>query len=285
VVIGTHALIEPKVFFKDLQMAVVDEQHRFGVEQRKLLFLKAKNPHLLQMTATPIPQSMALALYGDMELSELRELPPGRQPTRTRVVKNEQLPKVFDFLREQLSLGHQIYIVYPRIDEEGAAMGFRELSPTFAPHRSALLHGRLTPTDKSKILNEFTEGKIKVLFSTSVVEVGIDVPNATSMLVFSAERFGLAQLHQLRGRVSRSQHRSGVFVMQTETPSPRLQFLETNQNGFDIAEFDLQQRGSGELLGQRQAGDPNWLMADFFRDSDLHKIMFDYCRSTLLNTP
>jgi len=326
-IIGTHALIEEKVEFDRLGLVVVDEQHRFGVLQRFKLMKKPNQPEpdVLVMTATPIPRTLALSLYGDLDLSVLDELPPGRMPIVTRRVPLERAPEVWDFVRKQVALGHQAYIVYPVIegskddqpeldfshDEPEAgiqpparkstpkgktaelfAKAAQEASPNarsglrsavemheklrtgpLAGLRVGLLHGRLDADEKEVIMRRFQRGEIDVLVSTTVIEVGVDVPNATVMVVEHAERFGLAQLHQLRGRVGRGTAKSYCILMTGERISPlgeeRLDAMVRTQDGFELAELDLAQRGPGEFFGTRQAGLPDFRVANLLRDRQL----------------
>ncbi len=265
VVIGTHALIQGGVTFRDLALAIVDEQHRFGVEQRGSLRGKGFNPHVLVMTATPIPRTLALTLYADLDLSLIDELPPGRSPVETRVLRPVERERVYSFIRAQLGKGRQAFIVYPLVEatddqEEGQAAveEYERLrSAIFPNYRLGLLHGRMAPAEKDAVMHAFASGELQILVATSVIEVGIDVPNASVMLIEHAERFGLAQLHQFRGRVGRGEHRSYCLLI-TETPSEeaiaRLSALEETTDGFKLAEIDWRLRGAGDLLGIRQSG-------------------------------
>ena len=263
-VIGTHALIEDPVIFADLQFVVVDEQHRFGVEQRALLRQKGNNPHLLVMTATPIPRSLALTVYGDLDLSLMDEMPPGRQPIETTVLYPRERERAYAFIRNQIEEGHQAFIIYPLVEETetttalAAVEEHTRLQKEIFPHeRLGLIHGRLKPDEKDAVMTRFRDGEIDILVSTSVVEVGVDVPNATVMLIEGANRFGLAQLHQFRGRVGRSQMQSYCLLI-PDTPdaveNERLAAMAVTNDGFALAELDLQQRGPGDFLGTRQAG-------------------------------
>ncbi|HEV2987935.1 MAG TPA: ATP-dependent DNA helicase RecG [Candidatus Angelobacter sp.] len=295
-VIGTHALIQEKVEFHNLGLVIVDEQHRFGVMQRFRLMKKGgAEPDTLVMTATPIPRTLALTLYGDHDTSVLDELPPGRTPITTRKVSDERAPEVWEFVRKQVAAGRQAYVVYPVI--EGAPsdqpeiefMGsaatsksglkaamhmYEELRKKIFPTlRVGLLHGRLTPDEKDATMQRFQAGEIDVLVATTVIEVGVDVPNATVMVVEHAERFGLAQLHQLRGRIGRGSAKSYCVLMTGGKVSPeadqRLNAMVRTQNGFEIAELDLQLRGPGEFFGTRQAGMPSLRLANLVRDREL----------------
>lgn len=264
IVIGTHAVIEGPVQFKDLQFAVIDEQHRFGVEQRSELRSKGTNPHLLVMTATPIPRSLALTLYGDLDLSIMDEMPAGRQPINTFVLRPQERERAFTLLRGQISDGKQAFIIYPLIEESekiearAAVDDYETLSKEVFPKlKLGLLHGRMRPDEKDDVMLKFRDRKYDILVSTTVVEVGVDVPNATVMLIEGADRFGLAQLHQLRGRVGRGTDQSYCLLIPThedKTENERLQAMVESNDGFFLAEKDLQIRGPGEFLGTRQSG-------------------------------
>jgi len=264
VVVGTHALIEAPVEFANLGLVVVDEQHRFGVAQRAALRNKGTNPHLLVMTATPIPRSLALTVYGDLDLSVLDELPPGRRPIQTNVIHAKERERGFAFIRSQLHAGRQAFIIFPLVEESekseakaAVAEHKRLQDQVFRDFKLGLLHGRLKPDEKEAVMTRFRQGDYQVLVSTSVVEVGVDVPNASVMLVEGANRFGLAQLHQFRGRVGRGAHDSYCLLV-SDAPNPRtderLLALEQSQDGFFLAEKDLQLRGPGDFLGTRQSG-------------------------------
>ncbi|HSG42158.1 MAG TPA: ATP-dependent DNA helicase RecG, partial [Anaerolineales bacterium] len=264
IVIGTHAVIEEPVQFKDLQFAVIDEQHRFGVEQRAELRSKGTNPHLLVMTATPIPRSLALTLYGDLDLSIMDEMPAGRQPINTFVLRPQERERAFTLLRGQLDDGKQAFIIYPlieeseKIDARAAIDDHETLSKEVFPNRKiGLLHGKMRPAEKDETMLKFRDKEFDILVSTTVVEVGVDVPNATVMLIEGADRFGLAQLHQLRGRVGRGSDQSYCLLVPThedKTENERLQAMAESTDGFFLAEKDLEIRGPGEFLGTRQSG-------------------------------
>ncbi|HEX9838015.1 MAG TPA: ATP-dependent DNA helicase RecG [Anaerolineales bacterium] len=264
IVIGTHAILEEPVAFQDLQFAVIDEQHRFGVEQRAALRTKGTNPHLLVMTATPIPRSLALTLYGDLDLSIIDEMPAGRQPVNTYVLRPQERERAFTLLRGQIKDGKQAFIIYPLIEESekiearAAVDDYETLSKeVFHDLKLGLLHGRMRPDEKDETMLKFRDKKYNILVSTTVVEVGVDIPNATVMLIEGADRFGLAQLHQLRGRVGRGSDQSYCLLIPTHedaTENERLRAMADSNDGFVLAERDLQQRGPGEFLGTRQSG-------------------------------
>lgn len=263
-VIGTHAVIEPDVQFKDLQFVVIDEQHRFGVEQRAELRSKGTNPHLLVMTATPIPRSLALTVFGDLDISVIDVMPEGRQPINTFVLRPQERERAFTVIRGQIKEGKQAFIVYPLIDESekldarAAVDDFETLSKEVFPDlKLALLHGRMKPAEKDAVMAKFRNKEYDILVSTTVIEVGVDVPNSTVMLIEGADRFGLAQLHQLRGRVGRGADQSYCLLIPTRedaTENERLRAMSTTNSGFELADLDLKLRGPGEFLGTRQAG-------------------------------
>ena len=274
--VGTHALIEKEIEFQNLGLCIIDEQHRFGVEQRLLLKQKGQNPHLLLMTATPIPRTLALTAYGDLDLSIMLDMPKGRKPVKTKLVQESQRLKLYDFIKKQLELGHQAYVIYPLIEEsekvdlKDATQMAEHLKQVFSNHTVSLLHGKMPGETKQDIMKQFKEGKIHILVSTTVIEVGVDVPNSTLMVVEHAERFGLSQLHQLRGRVGRSDLQSYCFLLMSypasEEAKIRLKAMETHTSGFKLSEVDLELRGPGEFLGTRQSGLPGFRIANLAKD-------------------
>jgi ATP-dependent DNA helicase RecG len=279
IVIGTHALLEDPIIFEDLQFVTIDEQHRFGVEQRASLRSKGSNPHLLVMTATPIPRSLALTLYGDLDLSVMEELPPGRQTISTHVLPPQERERAYSLVRTQIKSGHQAFIIYPLVEESeksellAATQEHERLQKEIFPDlKLGLLHGRMKPEDKNAVMLAFRDRQYDILVSTTVVEVGVDVPNATVMLVEGANHFGLAQLHQLRGRVGRSEAQSYCLLIpdhEDAAENERLKAMEESNDGFVLAERDLQQRGPGEFLGTRQAGFANSLKMASLSDIQL----------------
>jgi len=282
IVVGTHALFQDRVTFNKLGLVVVDEQHRFGVTQRLRLFRKAHNPDILVMTATPIPRTLAITMYGDMDLSIIDQAPQNRLPIRTRVLKESALNKAWDTIRKQVAIGRQAYIIYPLINEsdkmqlKAAVDMFRMLSRDEFPRlRLGLVHGAMAPEEKDRIMQQFKLGRVDVLVSTTVIEVGIDVPNATVMVIENAERFGLAQLHQLRGRVGRGRFQSYCLLVskaKTALAKKRLETIRKTDDGFKIAEKDLRIRGSGEFFGTRQSGMPELKISDPVKDIKLMRI-------------
>jgi ATP-dependent DNA helicase RecG len=282
IVVGTHALLEADVEFAKLGLAIVDEQHRFGVEQRQALMEKGAHPDVLVMTATPIPRTLALTIYGDLDISVIDELPPGRRPIVTRHVNNSQVEQVYSFLKKQIDLGRQAYVVYPVIEEsetqamKAAQKMHEHLSAIVFPGLSVgLLHGRLSPDEKESAMEKFIRGETQILVSTTVIEVGVDVSNATVMVIEQAERFGLSQLHQLRGRVGRGGEQSYCILVTDklgDTGRERIRTLVESNDGFHIAEMDMKLRGPGEFFGTRQSGLPALQIGNLLRDPDILEI-------------
>jgi ATP-dependent DNA helicase RecG len=279
-VIGTHALVQSGVRFKQLGLVVIDEQHRFGVLQRATLRAKGLRPDVLVMTATPIPRTLALTLYGDLDVSVIPDAPPGRQPIRTAAKPESRRDEVHQFVREQLDLGRQVYVIYPLVEESekidlkaAKEMADHLTEDVFPQYRVGLLHGRLKGDGKERVMQAFAAGDLQLLVSTTVVEVGVDVPNASVMVVEHAERFGLSQLHQLRGRVGRDRHQSYCFLLYqsplSDEARERLRAMTDTTDGFEIAERDLMLRGAGDFFGTRQAGMPTFRLIDLVRDRDL----------------
>ncbi|SDH94525.1 ATP-dependent DNA helicase RecG [Flavobacterium omnivorum] len=294
ILIGTHALLEDKVKFKNLGLAVIDEQHRFGVEQRSKLWKKNMiPPHVLVMTATPIPRTLAMSLYGDLDISVIDELPPGRKPIQTVHRFDSNRLKVWKFLRDEIALGRQIYIVYPLI-QESEKMDFKDLMDGYEsvsrdfplPHYSiSMLHGKMKPAEKDAEMKRFSEGKTNIMVATTVIEVGVNVPNASVMIIESAERFGLSQLHQLRGRVGRGAEQSYCILMTSHKLSSdsktRMETMVQTNDGFEIAEVDLKLRGPGDLMGTQQSGVLNLQIADLVRDRDTLALARNYALKLL----
>lgn len=268
IIIGTHALMQKKVEFKNLALAIIDEQHRFGVEQRKALRYKSGDdktvPHLLSMTATPIPRSLALTIYGDLDLSMIDELPKNRKPIISRLVTEERRPKAYEFIKNRIKEGRQAFVVCPLIEESdklgvrSVTQEYEKLSKLIFPDlQVAMLHGKIKADEKEKIMRKFKQNEINILVSTSVIEVGIDMPNATIMMIEGADRFGMAQLHQFRGRVGRGEHQSFCLLLtdsESEKALARLKMFVNSNDGFELAEYDLQARGPGEVYGTEQSG-------------------------------
>ena len=277
-VVGTHAVLTDKVQFKNLGLAIVDEQHRFGVRQRGILAGKAKSPHLLVMSATPIPRTLGLLLYGDLDISVLDELPPGRKPIRTWFITGRKRRDMYGFLEKQIAAGHQIYIVCPAIEDNELDAGIQSVKsyyektacPLLPGRRVGLLHGKLKPKEKDAVMQAFKAGELDVLVSTTVIEVGVDVPNATVMVIENAERFGLSALHQLRGRVGRGAADSCCILIsdnEGESVRKRLSFLCHTQDGFAVAKYDLETRGPGDFFGEAQHGLPTLRVASLVEDT------------------
>jgi ATP-dependent DNA helicase RecG len=279
--VGTHALLYEGAGISRLGLAVIDEQHKFGVMQRARLRGEGAVPDVLVMTATPIPRTLTMTLYGDLDVSTLDEMPPGRGRIVTLVRPPEKLPDAVKFIRTQLDEGRQAYIVYPLVEEserleaKAATAEFAKWSDLLAPMKCALLHGRVPPEEKDAVMTAFRSGATKALIATTVIEVGVDVPNANVMLIENAERFGLAQLHQLRGRIGRGAHKSWCVLLTTGNDAEsleKLRILENTGDGFEIAEADLRLRGPGDLLGTAQSGLAPLRLGDLFADSDLMKL-------------
>jgi ATP-dependent DNA helicase RecG len=294
ILIGTHALLEDKVQFKNLGLAVIDEQHRFGVEQRSKLWKKNEiPPHVLVMTATPIPRTLAMSLYGDLDISVIDELPPGRKPIQTVHRFDSNRLKVWKFLKDEIALGRQIYIVYPLI-QESEKMDFKDLMDGYEsisrdfplPQYSiSILHGKMKPADKESEMKRFADGKTNIMVATTVIEVGVNVPNASVMIIESAERFGLSQLHQLRGRVGRGAEQSYCILMTSHKLSSdsktRMETMVSTNDGFEIAEVDLKLRGPGDLMGTQQSGVLNLQIADIVKDRDILMLARNYALKLL----
>ena len=276
-IVGTHALIQNDVEFENLGLVCTDEQHRFGVQQRANLAMKGDNPHLMVMSATPIPRTLGLIIYGDLDISLLDELPPGRQEIRTDVVTSAYHKRIYKFIRDAVDRGEQAYIVCSLVDEgESDLISAKEYADNlakneFVGYSVGLLHGKMKPAEKDKVMQSFAEGETQILVSTTVVEVGVDVPNATVMLIENADRFGLSQLHQLRGRVGRGKNKSYCILVsdnKSDSSRERLQVMKHTSNGFDIADYDLKNRGPGDFFGKRQHGLPDLKIADMLEDTE-----------------
>ena len=281
ILIGTHAILEDNVEFKNLGFVVTDEQHRFGVRQRAKIGNKGANPDVLVMTATPIPRTLALILYGDLDISIINELPPNRQKIDTFAVTTGMEDRVNSFIKKQLDEGRQAYIVCPLVEEneEIEAKSVLELfekykNETFSEYRVEYMHGKLKPTEKDAIMEDFKDGKIDILISTTVIEVGVDVPNSNIMVIENAERFGLATLHQLRGRVGRGKYKSYCILKykgKSDVIKQRMEIMTKTNDGFVVSEKDLELRGSGEFFGTKQHGIPEFKIANLFEDMETLK--------------
>ena len=276
-IVGTHAILSEGVEFARLGLAVVDEQHRFGVRQRGLLAEKAANPHLLVMSATPIPRTLGLLMYGDLDISILDELPPGRKPVKTRCITGKKRADLYGFLDREIDSGRQVYIVCPAIEDAGGSglnavkSYYEDIAKAYLPDRRVgLMHGKLKPKEKAEVMDDFKSGRLDALVSTTVIEVGVDVPNATVMVIENAERYGLSALHQLRGRVGRGAAESWCFLVSdnaSESVQKRLKFLCSTSDGFAVAQYDLETRGPGDFFGNRQHGLPTLQIADLINDT------------------
>ena len=298
ILIGTHALLEDKVKFKNLGLAIIDEQHRFGVAQRSKLWRKNEcPPHVLVMTATPIPRTLAMSVYGDLDISVIDELPPGRKDVKTVHRFDSNRLKVFRFLKDEIAKGRQVYIVYPLI-QESEALDYKDLMDGYESiirefprpkYEISVVHGKMKPTDKDFGMNQFIKGKTQIMVATTVIEVGVDVPNATVMVIESAERFGLSQLHQLRGRVGRGAKQSYCILMTSHKLSvdakTRLETMVRTNDGFEISEVDLKLRGPGDLMGTQQSGVLNLRIADIVKDTEILKIARNYAAQILKDDP
>mgnify|MGYP001218669748 FL=1 len=276
-IVGTHAILSEGVEFARLGLSVVDEQHRFGVRQRGLLAEKAANPHLLVMSATPIPRTLGLLMYGDLDISILDELPPGRKPVKTRCITGKKRADLYGFLDREIDSGRQVYIVCPAIEDAGGSglnavkSYYEDIAKAYLPDRRVgLMHGKLKPKEKAEVMDDFKSGRLDALVSTTVIEVGVDVPNATVMVIENAERYGLSALHQLRGRVGRGAAESWCFLVSdnaSESVQKRLKFLCSTSDGFAVAQYDLETRGPGDFFGSRQHGLPTLQIADLMNDT------------------
>lgn len=276
-IVGTHAILSEGVEFARLGLAVVDEQHHFGVRQRGLLAEKAANPHLLVMSATPIPRTLGLLMYGDLDISILDELPPGRKPVKTRCITGKKRADLYGFLDREIDSGRQVYIVCPAIEDAGGSglnavkSYYEDIAKAYLPDRRVgLMHGKLKPKEKAEVMDDFKSGRLDALVSTTVIEVGVDVPNATVMVIENAERYGLSALHQLRGRVGRGSAESWCFLVSdnaSESVQKRLKFLCSTSDGFAVAQYDLETRGPGDFFGSRQHGLPTLQIADLMNDT------------------
>ena len=282
-IVGTHAILSEGVEFARLGLAVVDEQHRFGVRQRGLLAEKAANPHLLVMSATPIPRTLGLLMYGDLDISILDELPPGRKPVKTRCITGKKRADLYGFLDREIDSGRQVYIVCPAIEDAGGSglnavkSYYEDIAKAYLPDRRVgLMHGKLKPKEKAEVMDDFKSGRLDALVSTTVIEVGVDVPNVTVMVIENAERYGLSALHQLRGRVGRGAAESWCFLVSdnaSESVQKRLKFLCSTSDGFAVAQYDLETRGPGDFFGSRQHGLPTLQIADLMNDTrTLHAV-------------
>ena len=298
IIVGTHSLIEDKVIFKNLGIVIIDEQHRFGVAQRSKLWYKNNfPPHVLVMTATPIPRTLAMSIYGDLDFSVIRQLPPGRKQIKTFLMGENNRLKLFKFLKEQIDLGKQIFIVYPLI-EESQKMDYKDLMDGYESicrefplpkYRISIMHGKMKTEDKDYEMKRFLEGKSQIMVSTTVIEVGVNIPNANVMLIESSERFGLSQLHQLRGRVGRGNEQSFCILMKGKKISNdaklRLETMVKTTDGFEIAEVDLKLRGPGDISGTQQSGLIKLKIADIVKDQEIIKVARSYAKNLIDSDP
>jgi ATP-dependent DNA helicase RecG len=297
IIVGTHALLEDRVQFKKLGICVIDEQHRFGVAQRAKLWQKNEGffPHVLVMTATPIPRTLAMTLYGDLDVSIIDELPAGRKPIKTVHKFDAHRLRVFGFMQSQIDLGRQIYLVYPLIEEsetldyKNLEDGYESISRAFPNVPISILHGRMKPADKEFEMQRFAKNETKILVATTVIEVGVNVPNASVMIIENSERFGLSQLHQLRGRVGRGGEQSYCILMSgyklSKEGKKRLEVMVSTTNGFEIADEDLKLRGAGDIAGTQQSGAVDLRIADLARDGDILKVARDVAQEILKDDP
>ena len=296
IIIGTHALLQDNVEFKNLGLVVTDEQHRFGVKQRSIIAGKGNNPDVLVMTATPIPRTLAIIVYGDLDISIIDELPPNRKKIDTLAVRENMSDRINDFIKKNVDEGRQAYIVCPFVDEneemedvksvEKLAESYKD--EVFKDYKVEILHGKMKPKDKEKVMQDFKDNKISILISTTVIEVGVDVPNANIMVIENAERFGLAQLHQLRGRVGRGEFKSYCILKYNSNSSivrQRMQTMTSTDDGFKIAEKDLELRGSGEFFGTKQHGLPEFKIANIFDDIKILKLVQELALSIEMKDP
>jgi len=296
ILIGTHALLEDKVKFKNLGLAVIDEQHRFGVAQRAKLWKKNHiPPHVLVMTATPIPRTLAMSLYGDLDISVIDELPPGRKPVKTVHRFDSNRLKVFRFIKEEVQKGRQVYVVYPLIQEsekmdyKDLMDGYESIAREFPDFQISIVHGQMKPADKDYEMDRFVRAETQIMVATTVIEVGVNIPNASVMIIESAERFGLSQLHQLRGRVGRGAEQSFCILMTghklSKDSKTRLETMTSTNDGFEIAEVDLKLRGPGDLMGTQQSGVLNLKIADIVKDNSILQSARNYASLLLKEDP
>lgn len=298
ILVGTHAVLEEKVVFQNLGLAIIDEQHRFGVAQRSKMWHKnVIPPHILVMTATPIPRTLAMSLYGDLDVSVIDELPPGRKPVKTVHRYDQNRLKVFQFMREEIRKGRQVYVVYPLIKESEALDykdlmdGYESISRDFPmpDYQISIVHGKMKSEDKDYEMQRFARGETQIMVATTVIEVGVNIPNASVMIIESAERFGLSQLHQLRGRVGRGAEQSYCILITGSKLSndarTRMQTMVSTNDGFEIAEVDLRLRGPGDLMGTQQSGVLNLRIADVVKDRDILKTARFYAQAVLREDP